>query len=145
MTLYPGCSHSNRSKRGYQTIFMTTVTDFGRISPFLFDNGSCGIDFCGTPSFVIDSVIFSARSIGFALEFEGENAILGFNTISGANFSKTTYMTKILVHIFGNFGIKDLVPHVLRQFRSLAQLPSMFHGPPQTSFSALAQIEQHPH
>ena len=68
-------------------------------------NSSAGIYFGGTPSFAVYSVIFSARSIGFAHEFEGENAILGFNTISGANFSKTTYMTKILVHIFGNFGI----------------------------------------
>ena len=60
----------------------------------MFNDSSGGIYFGGTPSFAIDGMIFSARSIGFAFEFEGENTILGFDTVPGAHFSKTTTGSK---------------------------------------------------
>ena len=60
----------------------------------MIHNSSAGIYFGGTPSFAVYSVIFSARSIGFAFEFEGENTILGFDTVPGAHFSKTTTGSK---------------------------------------------------
>ena len=57
-------------------------------------NSSAGIYFGGTPSFAVYSVIFSARSIGFAHEFEGENAALGFNTVPGSHISKAATGSK---------------------------------------------------
>ena len=60
----------------------------------MFNDSSGGIYFGGTPSFAIDGMIFSARSIGFAHEFEGENAVLGFNTVPGSHISKAATGSK---------------------------------------------------
>ena len=60
----------------------------------MIHNSSAGIYFGGTPSFAVYSVIFSARSIGFAHEFEGENAVLGFNTVPGSHISKAATGSK---------------------------------------------------